>query len=104
MKLCVSLFTATIATLVAGLAAPANAVLINVPGGGILDLPDAVSVKIVCDGTSNGPIANCISPNTFGTSVFGPASAGIGVPFAGVSATASGQDPVRPGADAREWI
>lgn len=104
MKLCVSLAAATIATLVAGLAAPANALVINLPGGGTLLLPDATLAKIVCDGTSNGPIANCIFPNTAGTSIFGPASAGTSVPFAGVSATATGIDPVRPGADAREWI
>jgi len=104
MKLCVSLVTATIATLVAELAAPANAMIIDVPGGGTLDLPDATFSKIVCDGTSNGTIANCIYPTTSGTSIFGPASAGIGVPFVGVSATAAGTDPIRPGGDARAWV
>jgi len=100
MKLRVSLAAAIIATLGAGLAAPAHAVLINVPGGGVLDLPDATFSKIVCnpDGLS------CIFPTTPGTSISGGASAGIGVPFVGVSATAQGAGVIRPGADARAWV
>jgi hypothetical protein len=68
----------------AALFARAGAVIINVPGGGTLDLPDSQYIKIVDDGTTD------LHLSTVGTTVEGPASAGIGVPFLSTSAGASG--------------
>jgi PEP-CTERM motif-containing protein len=84
-----------VAALVAGLAAPANALTISVPGGGTVDVPDGTGHKEVCDG--NG---TCQVLFTAGTTSFGGASAGLGVPFASVSASDAGAGQLVPGADA----
>jgi PEP-CTERM motif-containing protein len=85
---------AAIAALVTGLAAPANALTISVPGGGTVDVPDGTGHKEVCDGNS------CVVSFTAGTTSFGLASAGLGVPFASVSASDAGAGQLTPGADA----
>ncbi len=89
---------AAIVVLGTGLAAPVNALTIAVPGGGTVFVPDATFLKIVCNGMT------CIYPNTAGTTSFGGASAGIGVPFVSTSAAAAGGFQVNPGAEASAYI